>query len=429
MYHQSVSTCHPGRERTYLRLRRYFYWPKLAKAVKRFVTSCDVCQRCKGDQPPPNPLQPLPLPKRPWEDLSMDFIVGLPTTVNGNNAILTFVDRLTKYAHFVPTTSTVTAAGTADLYINNVYRLHGLSRTMVCDRDPRFTAELFKEVFKRLRIDLKISTARHPQTDGQTERTHRTIGQILRSMVNHRQNDWEELLPLCEFAYNDMTHGSTQNSPFFLNYGQHPRSAEDTFFRGDTLPSNHHATNWLQEKKQAIAIAKDCLQEATLRQATHADSRRHERVFQKNQQVLIHRDHVGTLSAEGQPCRKLRPRWIGPFKIVEVLSPTTVKLSLPSNMRVHPVFNVAVLKPYFSDEAAQGELGQSNSQPPAPVIDADGHERYYVEEILKDKFCRNKRFFLVKWLGYKDPTWEPNEFLLDESGSPIIPLQKYLDKN
>ena len=220
MYHQSASTCHPGRERTYSRLRRYFYWPKLAKSVKSFVKSCDTCQRSKGDALRPNPLQALPLPKRPWEDLSMDFITGLPPSVNGNNAILTFVDRLTKYAHFVPTSTSVTAAGTADFYMKNVYRLHGLSRTIVCDRDPRFTVEFFREVFKRLKVDLRFSTSQHPETDGQTERIHRTIGQILRSVVNHQQNDWEDVLPLCEFAYIDMTHGSTQNSPFFLTYSK-----------------------------------------------------------------------------------------------------------------------------------------------------------------------------------------------------------------
>ena len=152
MYHQSASTCHPGRERTYLRLRRYFYWPKLAKSMKSLVKYWDACQRCKGDSPRPNPLQALPLPKRPWEDLSMDFITGLPST-----AILTFVDRLTKYAHFVPTSTAITPAGTADLYIKNVYRLHGLSQTIVCDRDPRFTAEFFREVLKGLKIDLKLS--------------------------------------------------------------------------------------------------------------------------------------------------------------------------------------------------------------------------------------------------------------------------------
>ena len=171
MYHQSASICHPGRERTYLRLRRYFYWPKLVKSVKSFVKSCDTCQRCKGYSPRPNPLQALPLPKRPWEDLSMDFITGLPSTANENNAILTFVNRLTKYAHFVPTSAAITVAGTADLYIRDLYRLHGLSPKIVCGRDPRFTAKFFREVFKRLKIDLELSTSQHPETDKQRGHT------------------------------------------------------------------------------------------------------------------------------------------------------------------------------------------------------------------------------------------------------------------
>ena len=320
MYHQSASTCHPGRERTYLRLRRYFYWPKLAKSVKSFVKSCDTCQRCKGDSPRPNPLQALPLPKRPWEDLSMDFITGLPSTANGNNAILTFVDRLTNYAHFVPTSTAITAAGTADLYIRNVYRLHGLSQTIVCDGDPRFTAEFFREVLKRLKTDLKLSTSQHPETDGHTERTHRTIGQILRSVVNHRQNNWEDVLPLCEFAYNDMTHGSTQSSPFFLNYGQ------------SEFPMNADARDWLQEKQESLNIAKDCLQEAMIRQATNADRHRLERTFLENQEVLVHRDHIGVRGIEGQPCAKFRHRCICPLRFYKFY------LLQLSNLNSLPVF-------------------------------------------------------------------------------------------
>ena len=134
----------------------------------------------------------------------MDLITGLPTTSQGNDAILTFIDRLTKQAHFVPTRVTVGAREVAALYMQHVYRLHGLSKSIVSDRDPRFTAELFRAIFKQLGVRLDFSTANHPQTDGQTERVHRTIGQILRSAVNHRQNSWEEVLPMCEFAYNDM---------------------------------------------------------------------------------------------------------------------------------------------------------------------------------------------------------------------------------
>ena len=320
------------------------------------------------------------------------------------------------------------------VYMRNVYRLHGLSRTIVCDRDPRFTAEFFREVFKRLKVDLRFSTSQHPETDGQTERTHRTIGQILRSVVNHRQNDWEDVLPLCEFAYNDMTHGSTQNSPFFLTYGLNPRSAEDLHLGVTEFPTNPAARNWLEEKQHSLSIAKDCLQEAMVRQASYADRQRHERKFSENQQVLVHRDHIGARGADGQACAKLRHRWIGPFKVLQVLSPTTVKLELPSTIRGNPVFNVSVLKPHEvpvdePDDELSEEPAVMEDLPPSPIIDQDGHERFIVEKVLKHKFVRKKILLLVKWLGYEEPTWEPREFSLDESGAPICPLQTYLDSS
>ena len=153
------------------------------------------------------------------------------------------MDRLTKYAHVVPTSTSIIAAGTADLYIRNVYRLHGLSQTIVCDTDLCFTVEFFREVLKRLKIDLKLSASQHPETDGQTERTHRTIGQILRSVVNHRQNNWEDVLPLCEFAYNDMTHGSTQSSPFFSQLRSKPTLGRRSVSWNIRIPNPPYAVN------------------------------------------------------------------------------------------------------------------------------------------------------------------------------------------
>ena len=126
--------------------------------------------------------------------------------------------------------------------------------------------------------------------------------------------------------------------------------------------------------------------------------------------------------------------WIGPFKVLQVLSPTTVKLELPSTIRVNPVFNVSVLKPYEvpvdePDDELSEEPAVMEDLPPSPIIDQDGHERFIVEKVLKHKFLRKKTLFLVKWLGYEEPTWEPREFLLDESGAPICPLQTYLDNS
>ena len=122
----------------------------------------------------------------------------------GNDTILTFVDRLTKQAHFVLTRSTVDVQGVADLYVQNVTRHHGLSRSVVSDRDPRFTSGVCRHIFSKLGVKLKFSISHHPQTDGRTERVHRTIEQILKTAVNHRLSNWEEQLPVCEFTYNDL---------------------------------------------------------------------------------------------------------------------------------------------------------------------------------------------------------------------------------
>ena len=167
--------------------------------MARYVKACRVCQCTKGNKPRENSLQSLPLPSSPWKCIDMDFITGLPTTSQGNNAILTFIDRLTKQDHFVATKIIIDAEGVANLYMQHVYRLHGLSKSVVSDQDPSFTGELYRAIFKLLGVSLDFSNANHPQTDGITERDHRTIGQILRSAVNRCQNNWEELLPLCEF--------------------------------------------------------------------------------------------------------------------------------------------------------------------------------------------------------------------------------------
>ena len=166
----------------------------------------------------------------------------------------------------------------------------GSVRTIVCDRDL-VSPWSSLEVFKRLKVDLRFSTSQHPETDGQTESTHGTIGQTLRSVVNYRQNNCEDVVPPCEFAYNDMAHCPTQNSPLFQTYGQNPLSAEDIHLAVTNFPMNQAARNWLEEKEHSLSIAKDCLQEAMVRQASYADRQRRDRKFSENQQVLVHGDH------------------------------------------------------------------------------------------------------------------------------------------
>ena len=214
--------------------------------------------------------------------------MGLPQTPNGYNAIYTFVDRLTKAVHLVATVSSIDAKGSASLYIQNVFRLHALSDSIVCDRDPRFTASFFQEVFDQLGTKLALSTA-NPQTDGSTERMNRLVEDILRAFVNHRQDNWDTLLPLCEFAINSSQQASTGNTPFFLSYGLHPRAPVDLVARGGIQSTS---VDWLQAQQEAIKVAQDAMVAAQAIQAFYADQGRAPASLVLGDQVMVFRGIV-----------------------------------------------------------------------------------------------------------------------------------------
>ena len=344
--HDCITAGHPGRDRTYFRLAHLFYWPRMGIDVKRFVYSCDVCQRTKRGLSRSGLLQSLPVPKQPWVDISMDFIMSLPQTPNGYNAIYTLVDRLTKAVHLVPTVSSIDAKESASLYIQNVFRLHGLSDSIVCDRDPRFTASFFQEVFDQLGTKLALSTANHPQTDGSTERMNRLVEDILRDFFNHKQDNWDMLLPLCEFAINSSQQASTGNTPFFLSYGLHPRAPVDLVARGGIQSTS---VDWLQAQQDAIKMAQDAMVAAQARLAFYADEGRAPASLVVGDQVMVFRDFLLTPEARNQPSRKLRPKWFGPFKVIERIGSNAYCLELSHTIRCHPVFNVSALRHYIEN--------------------------------------------------------------------------------
>lgn len=186
--HESITAGHPGVHRTAHALTRHYYWPTLQKEVKAFIAACDICQRVKAPRiQPAGLLQPLPIPVRPWQQIGMDFVTGLPTTSSGHNAILVFVDKLTRMVLIAPTQETCTAEDTAELFMQTVYRHHGLPRSIVSDRDPRFTSKFWVAMHQALGTHLCLSTAFHPQTDGATERSNQVIEDILRAHCSNNQ--------------------------------------------------------------------------------------------------------------------------------------------------------------------------------------------------------------------------------------------------
>ena len=209
--------------------------------IRKHTRECDACQRTKAyTQLPYGQLQPLPIPSGPWQSIGMDFLGPLPLSKSGKDMILVVIDRLTKMAHFIPTFSNVTSKQVAELFLENIFRYHGMPRNIVSDRDPKFTAKFWKSLNEALGINLLMSTASHPQTDGQSEAAVKIIQKLLRPFVFQDQ-DWEILLPSLEFAYNDTQQFSTGQTPFYLNYGFHPTG---TYRHTDT--TNPHAEDHIK---------------------------------------------------------------------------------------------------------------------------------------------------------------------------------------
>ncbi|KAF1314578.1 reverse transcriptase, partial [Globisporangium splendens] len=221
-YHDSPSGGHLGREKTFLSLSRDYYWPHMYKWVRKYVRTCEICQRVKPSGSTQAPLRSLPVPSDSWKSVSMDFIFGLPRDKHGRNGILVFVDRFSKMVHLAPVSDKISAEMTAKVFVDVVFRLHGLPIEIVSDRDTRFTSKFWRALFGLLDTKLSISTAAHPETDGQTERVNRVLEDVLRSYATSFK-EWSEFLPLAEFALNNSTHVSTGHSPFYVNYGIHPR--------------------------------------------------------------------------------------------------------------------------------------------------------------------------------------------------------------
>ena len=353
----------------------------------------------------------------------MDFIMGLPLTSRGHSAIMTFVDRLTKYVHLVPTTCHVDGREAARIYVDRIFSLHGLSKTIVCDRDPRFTSVFFQEVFSAIGTELKMSTANHPQTDGMTERVNRIVEDTLRSFVNHRQDNWDELLPLIQFAINDSTQTSTGETPFYLTSGQHPLTPSSFINPPAASQAAGTKSPWLEERAEALRLARDAMVAAQARQTFYADRGREEKDLRVGDEVLVYKDFLLTPEARDQTSDKLRLKWHGPFKVMAIVAPNAVRLELPFRCRAHPVFNVAALKRYHANTMPD------RTQPrPPPVTDLVGETRYIVEDVLSHRKRGRRMHFLVKWQGYHEATWEPEAHLQNEVGDDLIPLRNYKTK-
>jgi hypothetical protein len=299
----------------------------------------------------------------------------------------------------------VSAEEVANLFLDYVVKAHGMPEEIISDRDARFTSGFWQQLMKRMGSNLCMSTAFHPQSDGQTERMNRVLEDMLRHYVDPTQTDWDEHLPMAEFAVNNAYNESVKATPFFLNYGEHPRTPLDV----GTPGKNESAEVIVKRVQDNIQQAKVALDAARQRQTDYVNKHRVDIKYEPGQLVML---STKNLKFKAVGTKKLLPRWVGPLKIVRMVNKVAAKLQLPKTWRIHDVFHVSLLKHYQQPQGKQ-------YMEPQPLTWLEGDPVYEVERILlhrdrrKGRSKQTIREFLVKWMGFgcEHNTWEPQENL------------------
>jgi hypothetical protein len=404
-HHDDASHGHQGTARTVELIQRNYHFPNMRQKVERYIRKCIQCQKNKhATHAKYGEAQAMELPTAPWEDIAMDFITDLPESadeVTGYkyNGILNVVCRFTKGAEFIPFRKDFTAKQLAEIFKDRIYRYHGIPKTIISDRDKLFTSNFWQTFLAEAGVRRKLSTAYHPETDGQTERTNRTLKQYLRTYCNYKQNNWVSLLPMAQITYNNKVAESTGETPYYALHGKHPNLFERNF------PSvkAEAATRTLEEMKEVHRKMQEIMKKKQLQQNENINKHR------KTAPQLKRGDKVYLLTKNlrtKRPNKGLDHVKVGPFLVKKQNGPVTYTLDLPKDAKIHPRFHVKLLEPADSDTPLQETFHYVQEE----------ENEFEVEKILKRRSDQGRhQEFLVKWKGYptSENTWEPEENLIN----------------
>jgi len=391
-----------GFKKTLNRLTEKFTWKNMVADTWKFIAECTDCQLVKYETAKPRGLLcSLPVPSQPWEDLLMDFIVGLPA-YKGHTCIFMVVDRFSKGIHLGMLPMQHTTQGVAQLFMEMVGKIHGIPRSIVSDRDPLFTSKFWQTLFSLSGTKIRMSSAYHPQTDGQTEVANRVVEQYLRAFVHRKPSTWGRFLLWVERSYNTSVHSTTGLTPFEVTFGRKPPNYP-RYVEGSA--QIEAVDEWLSQREEVIMLLKQKLLKAQACMKNITDEHRRDHNFNIGDWVLVKLRPYKQTTVKGSTHSKLAKRFFEPFQIIERLGPVAYKLALPEDSRIHPVFRCSLLKPFIGSLAST----QATTLPPSAVDNQPvlvplailGHKTVLTE-------AGPKELVLVQWkdLHPNEASWE-----------------------
>ncbi|GJX70773.1 putative nucleotidyltransferase, ribonuclease H [Tanacetum coccineum] len=401
--HKSKYSIHPGSDKMYQDMKKLYWWPNMKADIATYVSKCLTCAKVKAEHQRPSGLLVQPkIPEWKWDNITMDFVTKLPKTSQGYDTIWVIVDRLTKSAIFTPMRETDPLDKLARMYLKEVVTRHGIPVSIICDRDPRFASNFWRSLQNALGTNLDMSTAYHPQTDGQSKRTIQTLEDMMRACAIDFGKGWVNHLPLVEFSYNNSYHASIKAAPFEALYGRKCRSPVCWTEVGE---AQILGPELIQETTEKIIQIKQRMQAARDRQKSYADLKRKPMEFQVGDKVMLKVSPWKGVVRFGKR-GKLNPRYVGPFKVLEKVGEVAYKLELPEELiRVHNTFHVSNLKKCHADKPLAVPLDGLN-------LDDKLHFVEEPVEIVDREVKRLKRSRIplvkVRWNSKRGPefTWE-----------------------